>query len=101
MDRRVVLTDNAKEKLDSLLHYLLENWSHKIKADFVKKLDTKIDLVKSNPNICPSSEKEKGLHRCVITKHNSIYYRFNSKEIVIITFFDTRQNPVKLKDGTK
>lgn len=101
MSRKVILTDTAKEKLSSLLNFLQENWSEKVKKDFVKILDYKIDSIKLNPKICPSSEKESGLHRCVLTKQNSMYYRYNSDEIVIITFFDTRQNPDKLIDDIK
>ena len=43
--------------------------------------------------VYPESIRKKGLRRCVITKQTTLFYRFNSKTIVIVTLFDTRQNP--------
>jgi len=54
-------------------------------------------MLKSNPESFPKSNKQKGLHKCVITKQTTLYYTFNSKEIFIVTLFDTRQNPNKIK----
>jgi plasmid stabilization system protein ParE len=98
MDRKVIISKTAEKRLEELFKYLLENWSQKIKLNFIKKLDDKIRLIKQHPEAFPESEKEKGLRKCVITRHTTMFYRFNSKQISIITFFDTRQNPKKLKE---
>lgn len=44
------------------------------------------------------SKFSKGLYKCIVTKQTTFFYRINmkEKEIEIITFFDTRQNPNKL-----
>ena len=97
MSRKVIISKTAEKRLNDLFKYLLENWSQKVKSDFIKKLDNKIILLKEHPEGYPESEKEKGLRKCVITKQITMFYRFNSKQINIITFFDTRQNPDKLK----
>ena len=97
MNRKVIISKIAEKRLEELFNYLLENWSQKVKSDFIKILDDKIKLIKEYPKAFPESEKEKGLRKCVITKQTSMFYRFNTKQISIITFFDTRQNPKKLK----
>ncbi|WP_335967375.1 type II toxin-antitoxin system RelE/ParE family toxin, partial [Galbibacter sp. PAP.153] len=66
------------------------------KREVVQKLDSSIEIIKNQPEIFPESKKGKGLRRCVITKQTTLYYRFNSKRINIVTVFDTRQNPNKL-----
>ena len=96
MNRKVIISKTAKKRLNELFIYLLENWSQKIKSDFIKKLDSKIILLREHPEGFPESEKEKGLRKCVITKQITMFYRFNSEHIKIITFFDTRQNPEKI-----
>jgi len=101
MARKVILTDIAQEKLNNLFLFLVENWSQKVKSDFIISLDEKIELIKINPKIYPSSRTDNGLHRCVISKHNSMYYRYTSDEIIIITIFDTRQHPNKLADDLR
>jgi len=96
MSRKVIISKTAEKRLNELFNYLLENWSQKVKSDFIKKLDSKIILVQEHPEGFPESEKEKGLRKCVITKQITMFYRFNSESIKIITFFDTRQNPEKI-----
>tara|TARA_B100000949_G_scaffold203170_1_gene192093 strand:+ start:163 stop:465 length:303 start_codon:yes stop_codon:yes gene_type:complete len=97
MSRKVVVSKNAEKKLNSLFDYLTENWSLKVKSHFVNKLDKNIKLIQKHPESFPESVKEKGLHKCVITKQTTLYYRFDEKQIKIVTVFDTRQHPKKLK----
>lgn len=97
MERKVVVTGIAKRKLEKLFIYLEENWSAKVKTDFIKKLDKNISLIKLQPELFPESEKELGLRKCVVTKHTSLFFKSNEKEIQILTIFDNRQDPDKLK----
>lgn len=97
MSRSIIISKTAKNKLNTLFIYLLEKWNLKVKLDFIKKLDKSIDLIKSHPESFTLSNKKKGLYKCVITKQTTLFYRFNSKRIVIVTIFDTRQNPNKLE----
>tara|TARA_R110002124_G_scaffold286766_1_gene468624 strand:- start:55 stop:360 length:306 start_codon:yes stop_codon:yes gene_type:complete len=101
MSRKVKISKTAEKKLDKLFNYLLENWSSKVKSDFIKKLDKSIDIMKVSPESFPKSEKYPGLHKCVFTKQTSVFYRFNSKTIFVVTIFDTRQDPKKLKKDLK
>ncbi|KAA9324935.1 type II toxin-antitoxin system RelE/ParE family toxin [Adhaeribacter soli] len=97
MSRKVVLSKRAEKKLASLFDFLTEKWSEKIKHDFIQKLDKRIEAIKNKPESFPESEIQKGLFKCVITKQTTLYYRFTSRQIQIVTIFDSRQNPEKLK----
>jgi len=96
MSRKVIITKTAENKLNKLFEYLLTEWNQKVKSDFIKKLDKNIETIQKTPEIFPESENKIGLYKCVITKQTTLFYRFNSKRIVIVTIFDTRQNPKKL-----
>ena len=98
MERDVILSKRAKIKLEQLLEYLEQNWSVRVKHDFIKKFDKSLKIIQKNPDSFPKTNFVKGLHKCVITKQNTIYYRISEMEIEIITLFDTRQNPEKLFD---
>ncbi len=94
---KVFLSKQAEYKLDILLAYLLEKWSKKTKNDFIINLRAKFKQISIFPESCPKSDKRTGLHKCVLTKQITFFYRINiEKEIEIITFFDARQNPNKL-----
>ncbi|WP_373060271.1 type II toxin-antitoxin system RelE/ParE family toxin [Zunongwangia sp. H14] len=97
MGRTIVTSIIAKEKLEDLFEFLIKKWSYKVKTDFVQKLDRSIDIIKDQPEIFPESQTEKGLRKCVITKQTTLYYRFDDEKIYIVTIFDTRKDPQKLK----
>ena len=96
MKRVVIISKTAEKKIDKLFEYLVENWNQKVKSDFVKKLDKSILNIQSYPEGFPESKVKLGLHKCVVTKQTTLFYRFDSKRIVIVTIFDTRQNPDNL-----
>ena len=97
MQRKVVLSSTAKSKLSDLLKYLEHKWSSKVKDDFTKKLDQSVSRIARYPKSCPESNEIKGLFKCVVTRQTSLFYRIKPKEIEIVTFFDTRQDPGKIK----
>ncbi|MCK4663373.1 MAG: type II toxin-antitoxin system RelE/ParE family toxin [Bacteroidales bacterium] len=98
---QVSLSKRAKNKLERLLEYLETEWSEKVKNDFITKLNRSIKQISFLPDICPESNEFPGLYKCVVTKQTSIYYRIKNNEIEIITLFDNRQNPNKLKTEAK
>jgi plasmid stabilization system protein ParE len=94
----IFLSPQAESKLEKLNQYLLENWNAKIRNEFIEKLTSKFEQIRHFPESCTQSEKYKGLYKCVLTKQTTFYYRITEKrEVEVITFFDTRQNPDKLK----
>lgn len=90
MKRRVYLSSTAKRKLADLLEYLQNNWSMKVKNEFIEKLDKKLNQISEYPLSGPVSKELPGLFKCVVTKHNTLYYRINNVDIEVVTFFDTR-----------
>ncbi|MCX2681987.1 type II toxin-antitoxin system RelE/ParE family toxin [Galbibacter sp. EGI 63066] len=96
---QVFLSELAESKLLRLSEYLLEKWNLKTRDKFIAKLTDKIKQISSQPDSCPKSNEYEGLYKCVVTKQTTFYYRIlkQSNEIEIITIFDTRQNPDKLK----
>jgi plasmid stabilization system protein ParE len=96
---KVFLSELAESKLLKLSEYLLEEWNLKTRDKFISKLNDKIEQISKQPDSCPKSSEFKNLYKCVVTKQTTFFYRIiaERKEIEIITIFDTRQNPDKLK----
>nr|WP_315251667.1 type II toxin-antitoxin system RelE/ParE family toxin [uncultured Flavobacterium sp.] len=97
MKREIIFSKNAEKSLIDLLEYLEFKWSVKVKEKFILKLDKLIYLIQKDPEIFPKSQINKFQHRCVISKQTTIYYRYNAREIRVLSLFDTRQNPAKIK----
>lgn len=94
---KVVLSPTARRKLENLLEYLQEEWSVKVKLEFMVKLDRSIEQISTHPKNCPESQRFIGLHKCVVTRQTSLYYRVGKNEIEVITLFDNRQDPDERK----
>ena len=99
--REIILSKLAAQKLEKLLEYLESEWSSKVKNSFIEKLDLIFNQLKAFPEIGQKTPLVKGLHRLVVTKQTTIYYRFDKKQIKIATFFDTRMDPKKLRKEIK
>lgn len=97
---KVYLSPIARDKLTNISNYLLDEWGSKVQNDFLEKLRSKIELIQLEPEISPKSHLIQGLYKCVLSKQITFYYRVNFElsEVEIITFFDTRQDPKKLKE---
>lgn len=96
---KVFISELAEKRLENLVVYLVEEWGVKVKSEFLAKLDRKISQILLHPESCPKSAELGGIYRCMVSKQTTFYYRvdFQKEEIEIITFFDVRQDPDKLK----
>jgi plasmid stabilization system protein ParE len=101
VNREVFVSKKAERQLVNLFNYLEENWSESVKKDFIIKLDKRIDIIKNQPEAFPVSTIKSQVYKCVITKQTTLYYKFDQNRIYIITIFDTRQNPNKIKGELK
>ena len=97
---QVFISPLAQEKIKLLLNYLEEEWSIKVKEDFIKKLKKSVGQISKQPYSCPQSKKTK-IFKCVVSKQTSFFYRIKSEEIEIITLTDNRQNPKEIQKWLK
>jgi len=96
-NKTVVFSKGARNSLEKLLAFLETEWSIKVKKEYRDKLERCVLQISKHPDSCPVSEEFPGLHKCVVTKQTTFYYRVNDKEVQVITFYDNRQDPKKLK----
>jgi plasmid stabilization system protein ParE len=92
-------TSEANRNLKAIFDYLEKTWSEREISNFAKKLEASLQHISKNPAIYPYYSKEKNVRRCVLSSQTTIYYSeipFENR-VVIITIFDNRQNPDRLK----
>jgi plasmid stabilization system protein ParE len=92
-----IWTDEAINNLNGIINYLEQNWSLSEKSNFFKKLEKRIGIIKQFPEIFPKSQKSNNVHRSVLTEQITIYYSIEDQIIKILSLFDVRQDPSKLK----
>jgi plasmid stabilization system protein ParE len=93
----VVISPLAQQDIESILKYLSENWDQKVIEQFLQKLELFYVIVSINPRVFGYYNKSKNIRNYAIGKQQVIYYRIGRKCVEIITVFDSRQSPLKLK----
>lgn len=88
-------------KLEKLLAYLEQEWSQKVKIDFIDQLNEKVAVIQKNPNAFPSSRIDKNLIRCVVTKQTSILYEIKEDAVYVLNIIDNRQDEAKIRKEIK
>ena len=81
----------------NILDYLEKKWNSKVCINFIEIMDACIMQIQINPMQFPFLNKELQIRKCVITKHNSVYYKESTDRIEILRIYDTRQNPETLE----
>ena len=95
----IIWTKRAKQDYLNVLEYLHDNRGIKEVSNFVGKTNDTIRTIATNPKAFIASTKRKNVHKGFVTNHNSLFYqvKLRKKEIVLLTFWDNRQNPKKLQ----
>ena len=95
----VIWSAKAKITFFSVIDYLNDNWSKKEMIQFNHRTLITINAISKNPGIFSVSAKNKEIRRAIVDKNNSFFYRIDTynQKIHLLTFFDSRQDPKKLK----
>jgi plasmid stabilization system protein ParE len=96
MAKEVILTPRAIANYEKILEYLMYHWGLKVTNDFIDRLNESINMVAQYPERFPFENKIKPVQRCIVTKHNILYFKETPENIRVLTIFDTRQDPEKL-----
>ena len=83
----------------STLEYLETNWTDTEVANFITRVDSKLNILKTHPLSGSISGKRKNTFRTIIHKRIVLYYHYaaGKKQIELVSFWNTLQNPRKLK----
>jgi plasmid stabilization system protein ParE len=89
-------SDNAIKDYKNVVDYLLLDWNEDIALKFIELLEHKIQQVLKHPYLGIASPDDPHIRSVSITKHNRLYYRIYTKDLLeIVNIFDTRQHPNK------
>jgi plasmid stabilization system protein ParE len=94
---KLLWSERSLNDLKKIIDYLFENWTEKEVQNFARRLDKRLEVIVVNPRLFPVTSKRKNIRKSVLTKHTVIYYEAVGNVVNIVTLFDPRQNPKKLK----
>jgi len=96
MAKQVIWSPLSEKDFEKIIDYLKRDWDNKVVEKFIDITDQLIYQISINPKQYPIINKSKRIRKCVITKHNTLFYRDRKDYIDILRIFDSRQDPRKL-----
>ena len=99
MVQKIELSTRAVITLEESVQYLKQNFSQTEVWKYTERIDKKILLIKNNPRLGRKVSKRPNTYKTVINKRIVLYYQYRplKKEILLLSFWNTLQNPKKLK----
>jgi len=96
MIKHIVWSPLSENDISDILNYLASNWNQKVANHFIVITENILHQLAVNPKQFPFINKKERVRKCVLTKHNTLYYREDSTQIEILRIYDSRQNPHNL-----
>lgn len=93
----VYFSKRAEHQFEKIKKHIRYKWGLNVENAFVKKTSDFLDLLEGFAEIGSLELKPKNIRGFQLTKQTKVFYRIKKDKIVILSFFDVRQNPKKLK----
>ena len=89
----VLVTPRAEKHFDSIVDFIKHKWGERTAKQFVIKTDEIFKLLKNYPTM---GQIESGdIRGFQLSRQTRLLYRVRDKNIIILAFFDVRQDPNK------
>ncbi len=90
---QVYVTPRAERNFDSILDYIKQKWGEKTSKEFIQKVDEIFKLLRSYPLM--GQVEKNDIRGFQLSPQTRILYRIRDNKIIILSFFDVRQDPKK------
>jgi plasmid stabilization system protein ParE len=90
----VVFSDRANETFDLIQSQLLARWGFATVLKFEYRTIKVLEIIAQTPFIYQSTEMNPEVRKAFIHKNCSLFYKVSGQKIVILLFWDNRQEPI-------
>jgi plasmid stabilization system protein ParE len=90
---QVYITSRAERNFDSIVAFIKQKWGEKTATEFIKKADEIFKLLKDYPLMGQIENND--IRGFQLSRQTRILYRIRDNKIIVLSFFDVRQDPKK------
>lgn len=94
MQFNVVFTEEADDTFDSIGNQILERWGQAELFKFRARVYDIVERLGRSPFIFQAVESSANIRKAVIHKNCSLFYKVDDPKIVLLFFWDNRQDPI-------
>ena len=87
-------TAEAEETYDAIIAQLDERWGEKFALKFEARLEKVLNQLSESPFLYPIVYEAMEIRRCILHKNCSLLYKVAEKQVVVLCFWDNRQEPL-------
>lgn len=102
---KIALTARFQREFLSIVDYIIDNFDTRAANEFSLQVETKISWLSENPEIGRIepllADRTTEYHCLIVSKHNKIIYRYNSKTVYVVDIWDMRRDPSYLASRIK
>jgi plasmid stabilization system protein ParE len=91
MALKIVWSKRASSKFDQIIAHLVDEWGEKSTKQFIGKVFDFLEILSEFPEIGSVENKGKNIRGFTVVKQVNIFYRVKKDTIILILFFDNRQ----------
>ncbi len=95
MALKITWSKQADKKFDKIISYLLSEWGEMTTQYLIRRVYHLLDVLSEYPKLGTIENKEKEIRGFLIAKQITLFYRVKGHTIILLDFFDNRQNPEK------
>ena len=94
MDLEIVFTPQARETLQSIIQFIEIKWGKRSADKFKATAIRVVKSISSQPYLFKASIIDINVRKGIITKQTSVLYEVHDNHILILYFWDNRQDPI-------
>lgn len=91
---QIIWSKNAQITFDAIVVYLENNFGTTVAKKFIAKANSTIQVIAKFPNLYKAISLKQNVRKATISKVCSFYYEVNDVTIVVLYFWDNRQEPI-------
>lgn len=92
MTYNVIWSPLAKITYLETLEYVLKKWNKKEVLKVETLINNKIKNLENNQFLCPPSDTNKNIRKCVVSKQTSLIYEVKNNNVELLLFIDNRMD---------
>jgi len=100
MSFEIRFTPEAEETYEAVVDQLRQRWGVRFVAKFETNVLKRLNAIAITPYLYPIIEESTEMRKCFLHKNCSMLYKIFDDNILILCFWDNRQDPAFISDAS-
>lgn len=90
-------SSRAERSYGEQLDYLFNKWGNTSAVNFMNLTERVLEQICETPRMYPFYERKENVHRCVLNRQVSLYYKVEQDTVYLVVFWPNRRDKVNVR----